>query len=347
VTAPPISPPTLLLLSQTDVAALLTLDECIEAVEDAFRAYAEGRTLAPALMHIEAARGEFHIKAGGLPDNATSYFGLKVNGGFFQNPVSNGLPAIQGIIYLADAETGRPVAIMDSIHITTLRTGAATAVAARYLAREDASVVTICGAGRQGRIQLASLSRVRPIKHAYVWDRTPARAAVMSLEMSASLGIRVTTVGTIAAGSLESDIVVTCTASRAPLLGRDEIKPGTFIAAVGADSPDKRELDPQLVAKSTVVTDITAQCAAVGELHHAIDADLMRLGDVHAEIGQIITRMRPGRTDPGGVILYDSTGTAIQDVACAAAAYRKAIVADRGVRVGLSEAPPHAVPGTA
>lgn len=324
-----------LILPRADVAALFTLAEYVEAVEDAFAAYAQGRTLAPAIMHVDADRGEFHIKAGGLACADTSYFGLKANGGFFQNPASNGLPGIQGIIYLADADTGRPLAIMDSIHITVLRTGAATAVAAKYLAREGGSVVTICGAGRQGRIQLTSLCMVRPIERAFVWDQSPDRSSAMAVEMSASLGIPVTPVEAIRDGSLQSDIVVTCTPSRTRFLERSDVADGTFIAAVGADSPDKQELDPHIIADAIVVTDITTQCATVGELHHAIAANLVNIDHVHAEIGQIIAGTAPGRTDSHDIIVYDSTGTALQDVACAAAIYRKALSAHRGVSVVL------------
>lgn len=327
-----------LILPRADVAALFTLAEYIDAVEAAFAAYAEGRTLTPAIMHVDAERGEFHIKAGGLSYGDGSYFGLKANGGFFQNPVLNGLPGIQGIIYLADADSGLPLAIMDSIHITTLRTGAATAVAAKYLAREGASVATICGAGRQGRIQLTALCMVRPLKRAFVWDQSPDCASAMAAEMSTSLGIEVLPVQMIRQGSLESDIVVTCTPSRTPFLHRSDVANGTFVAAVGADSPDKQEIDPRIIADAVVVTDITAQCAAVGELHHAIVAGVVDSSHVRAEIGQIIIGMSPGRTDSDQITVYDSTGTALQDVACAAAIYRKALSARRGVHVTLSGA---------
>ena len=326
-----------LILPRADVADLFTLAEYIDAVEVAFCAYAEGKTLTPAVMHIEAAGGEFHAKAGGLSQVGNSYFGIKVNGGFFQNPVLNGLPSIQGIIYLADAETGRPLAVIDSGHITALRTGAATAVAAKYLAHEEASCVTVCGAGQQGRIQLMSLCLVRPIERAYVWDRHPESASVMAVEMTERLNIPVSPIQAIRDGSLESQIVVTCTPSREPFLHRRDISNGTFIAAVGADSFDKQEIDSRIIAEAIVVTDITAQCATSGELHHAIVAKLVDVSHVSAEIGQIIAGQRLGRTEPDQLVVYDSTGTALQDVACAAAIYRKALATRRGVHVTLSD----------
>jgi alanine dehydrogenase len=325
-----------LVLPRDDVAALLTLVEYIDAVELAFRAYAEGKTLTPAVMHIDAVGGEFHAKAGGLAQANKTYFGIKVNGGFFLNPAVNGLPSIQGIIYLADAETGRPLAVMDSTYITALRTGAATAVAAKYLAHEEASCVTICGAGQQARVQLASLCRVRPIERAFIWDRNPERASAMATEMTTLLDIAVSPIRDIRDGSLQSQIVVTCTPAREPFLHRSDIGQGTFIAAVGADSFDKQEIETRITAEATLVTDITAQCAVSGELHHALAANLVDLDHVHAEIGQIIAGQRCGRSAPDELIVFDSTGTALQDVACAGAIYRNALAAKRGLQIRLS-----------
>src|SRR5215475_2832509 len=145
-----------LLLGRRDVAALLGLDECIAAVEQAFKTHAEGRALPPGVLGIHARDGGFHIKAAGL-ELARPYFAAKVNGNFFQNKQRFGLPNIQGVIVLCDAENGYPLAVMDSIEITINRTGAATGVAAKYLARAEASNVAVCGCGNQGRISLRSI----------------------------------------------------------------------------------------------------------------------------------------------------------------------------------------------
>ena len=327
-----------LVLSRAEIAALFTLDEYVDAVEGAFRAHATGRSLPPELLHVDAPLGEFHVKAGGLLGDAGdggAWFGLKANGGFFRNPSTNGLPGIQGIIYLADAETGSPRAIMDSIHVTIQRTGAATAVAARYLARADASTVTVCGAGRQARVQLRALAAVRPLRAAYVWARSPERAATFADEMRRELGIDVTPVARPEHGTLLSDMVVTCTPARAAFLRAADVRPGTFVAAVGADSPAKQELEPALLARATIVTDLTQQAMHVGELHHAIAAGVRSAGDVHAELGELAAGTTPGRRSDDEIIVFDSTGTALQDVACAAAIYRKAVAAGVGTRVTL------------
>jgi alanine dehydrogenase len=150
-------------------------------------------------------------------------------------------------------------------------------------------------------------------------------AVAFTQEMTATLCVRVYVLGALADGTRRSGIVVTCTPARVPLLGLDDLAPGTFVAAIGADSPEKQELDPRILARATVVTDITAQCARVGELHHAIAAGLMRETDVHAELGEIIAGRKPGRRTADDLVVYDATGTALQDTACAATIYRKAV----------------------
>ncbi len=321
-----------LLLTRRDVAELLDLDECIAAVERAFRLHAEGRTLPPGVLGIPAGEGGFHIKAAGLG----GYFAAKINGNFSGNPARFGLPAIQGVVALFDAEKGSPLALMDSIEITILRTGAATAVAARYLARPDARVATVCGCGNQGRVQLRALTRVLPLARAYAFDTDPARAGRFAAEMSAELGIEVAAVADLAAAVKASDVCVTCTPSRRAFLGRADVAPGTFVAAVGADNEDKQELEPTLVASSTLVVDVLEQAATIGELHHALDAGLMTRAEVHAELGEVVAGRKPGRASRDAVTIFDSTGTALQDVAAAVAVYEKARVAGRGLTLDLA-----------
>ncbi len=326
----------MLLLNRNDIVALLDLNDCIRSVEQAFRLYAEGKSLRPQLMHVEADHGEFHIKAGGL-ELESSYFGVKVNAGFFKNPEQYGLPAIQGMIYLADATNGSPLALMDSAEITKMRTGAATAVAAKYLARPDSTVVTIFGCGTQGKIQLQALSRVFDLKQVMAHGRNPERSDAFAAEMSDELGIPVKAVKDPQEAVHMSDIVVTCTPSRQPFLMSEYVPRGTFIAAVGADSPDKNELDPVLVLSGKYVADILDQCAKVGELHHAINQGLMTTDDVHSDLGDIVAGKKPGRTSDTEITIFDSTGTALQDVATAAVVYERATQSNQGTQFNLSE----------
>jgi len=312
-----------LLLKRGDVTELLGLDECITAVEQAFKLYAEGQTLPPGVLGVHARDGGFHIKAAGLK-LARTYFAAKVNGNFFRNTERYGMPNIQGIIMLCDGENGYPLALMDSIEITILRTGAATAVAAKYLARDDAKVVTICGCGNQGRIQLKALVKVRAIERVYAFDLDHARAERFAVELSDELGIEAQTVRDLAQAVRESDVCITCTPSRQFFLKREDVAPGTFIAAVGADDERKQEVDPRLFAGHKIVVDLLEQCAAIGDLHHALDQGLITKADVHAELGEVVAGKKPGRTSRDEIIIFDSTGTGLQDVAAAALVYETA-----------------------
>jgi alanine dehydrogenase len=318
------------LLTRRDVASLLDLDGCIAAVEEAFRLLGEGRAPAPGILGFPAAGGGFHIKAAGL-SLSRPWFAAKINANFFQNRERFGMPNIQGIVLLCDGENGYPLALLDSIEITIRRTGAATAVAAKYLARADARVVTICGCGNQGRIQLEALSRVRSLETAYAFDLDSGRAAEFAAEMSARLGIRVETAREPGPAVRRSDIVVTCTPSRRPFLEPGDVSPGTFLAAVGSDSPDKQELDPRILASAKVVADSLDQCAEIGELHHALASGAMKRSDVYAEISDLAAGRKPGRTTSDEVTLFDSTGTALQDAAAAAVVYEKAARAGQGL----------------
>jgi len=323
-----------LILTQRDVRALLGFDECIAAVEAAFRLHAEGRSLAPGTLGVRSREGGFHIKAAGL-ELSRLYFAAKTNANFSGNPRRHGLPAIQGVIVLCDGEDGRPLAVMDSIEVTVRRTAAATAVAARWLARPDAKVITVCGCGHQGRAQLRALRRVLPLERAYAFDTDETAARAYARELSAELDLEVTAVTDHAEAVRASDVCVTCTPSRRPFLFREHVGAGTFVAAVGADSPDKQELDPALVAASLLVVDVLEQCASIGELHHALVAGAVTRESVHAELADLVTGRKPGRRSPEEITIFDSTGTALEDVAAAAVVYEKAVAAGVGLTVEL------------
>jgi ornithine cyclodeaminase/alanine dehydrogenase-like protein (mu-crystallin family) len=327
--------PPALLLSRSDLGAVLTLDDCIAVVEAAFAAHARGETLGTGLFHGDGVGGEFHIKAGGLR-TPTPVYACKVNGGFFQNPARHGLPAIQGLILLYDATNGVPLAVAESGLITQLRTGAATAVAAKHLARRDAGVVTLCGAGLQGAMQLRALRRVRPPRLVHVWDCDAGRSVEFAGRLAAELGLDVRPAADLGSAARASDIIVTCTPARRWYLGREHVSPGAFISAIGADSPDKQEIEPALLATSTVFCDLVGQCAEVGDLHHALAAGLMTRQQVRGELGAVIAGLVAGRTRDDEVVVFDATGTALQDVAALAAAYERAIATGRGTRFAFA-----------
>jgi ornithine cyclodeaminase/alanine dehydrogenase len=249
----------------------------------------------------------------------------------------SGLPLIQGTIVLCDAENGYPLALMDSIEISIVRTGAATAVAAKYLARADSRVATVCGCGNQGRVSLKALMKVRPLEIVYAFDSDHAQAQRFAEELSAELGIDVRAVNNLGEVVRGSDICVTCTPSKQPFLKREHVSPGTFIAAVGADNEEKQELDPTLMVSNKVVADILEQSATIGDLHHALEKGLVTRGDVHAELGEVIAGTKPGRVDTDEITIFDSTGTALQDVASAVIVYEKAVNAGIGLQLSFAE----------
>jgi alanine dehydrogenase len=323
-------------LTRRDVRDLLDMDACIAAVDDAFRAHADGATLPPGVIGTHVPNGGFHVKTAGLRDaRGRAYFAMKINANFPGNPARRGLPTIQGVISLHDATDGSLLALLDSMEITTLRTAAATAVAARHLARTDAHVVTVIGCGVQGRSQLLALSRVRSVERVFACDAEPAAAARYADEMARALGVEVQPVAGHREAVRVSDIVVTCTPSRRPLLSADDVPAGCFIAAVGADSEDKQELAPHLLARSVVVADVLEQCARIGDLHHALTAGLMRREDVHAELADVVSGRRPGRRTGSNVTVFDSTGTALEDVAVAVLVYERALDAGAGIELHL------------
>jgi alanine dehydrogenase len=311
------------ILTRRDVAALLSVEECTKAVEHVFRLYGEGKTQAPGVLGLHASNGGFHIKAGVLQLDRP-YFAAKINANFPQNPKRLGLPTIQGVIVLSDADTGYPLAVMDSTEITAQRTAAATAVAAKYLARPESKTLTICGCGVQGRISLRALRGLFPLEQVFAYDVDSTRSEKFVDDLSAELGITIKAVDELEDATLQSDICVTCTPSRQFFLKQDHIAPGTFVAAVGADNEYKQELDPTLLAASKVVVDLVEQCATIGELHHALNQTVMTKDQVHAELGEVVATTKPGRTTSEEVIVFDSTGMALQDVVTSALVYEKA-----------------------
>ncbi len=325
-----------LLINRSDVRALLDMDACIAAVEDAFRASAAGNVLPAGALGTHAPGGGFHVKAAGLIGKR-AYYAAKINANFPDNPSRRGLPTIQGVISLHDAEDGRLLALLDSTEITSLRTAAATAVAAKHLARPAAGTVTIIGCGVQARSQLCALASVRRLRRVFAYDLDAGTAMRYVREMAPLIECEVERVDDYRIAVGLSDLVITCTPSRAPLLSWCDIPAGAFIAAVGADSETKQELDPSILAQSTVVVDVLEQCATIGELHHALEAGVMRREDVHAELADVVSGRRPARTRDDEVTVFDSTGTALEDVAAASLVYERAVAAGHARHMRVDE----------
>ena len=312
-----------LLLNRSDIQGLLSLAECVDVVENVFRQQGEGKIPPSGILGVRTQSGGLHVKTACL-SGAKNYIAAKLNTNFPQNYARFELPTIQGVIVLYDADNGRPLAVLDSMEITLKRTAAATAVAAKYLARKDSSVGTICGCGGQGRAQLRSLCLVFPLRKAYAFDLDPNASLRFAAELSSELGIDMKAVRSLPSAIQSSDIVVTCTPATEFFVHKEHVAPGTFIAAVGADDSHKQEIDPALLASAKVVGDSLEQVCSIGDTHHAIAQGLMRKENVHAELSEIVAGRKPGRTSDDEITIFDSTGVASEDAAAAALVYEKA-----------------------
>lgn len=311
---------TVRILREADVRAALPMQTCIDAVEAAFVASTASRAEVPEVIHlyVPEAQGEIHVKAGHLQGART--YAVKVSSGF------SGVqpPAYDGMVVVFDARTGAPVAfLLDRGFITDQRTGAAGGVAARWLAPERVEVVAVIGTGLQARKQVEAFRAVRPIAgEIRVWGRNRARAEAAALDVG---GIVATTVRD---ATRDADVILTCTASREPLVRAGDLRAGALVIAVGSDGPGKRELDPELVrAADVVAVDSKAQCLRLGELQHVPE-----LADRAVEIGAICAGDAPGRTDERQLVVCDLTGLGVQDVA-AANAVLEALPPDAGETV--------------
>ncbi|MDD9877967.1 MAG: ornithine cyclodeaminase family protein [Magnetovibrio sp.] len=305
-------------LDAADIRARLTPAACLAALEDAYARLHAAPADAGQSVGFPARDGTFHVKAGLYP-GTRRYFAAKVNANFPANP-GRGLPTIQGLIVLSDGLDGRPLAILDSGELTGLRTAAATALAARHGARTDARRLAVIGCGNQARHQITALAGVRPLAGLAVHDRDPARAAGLADWARENHGLEAEAAGGIAEAAADADIIVTCTTAARPILTPAMVPAGAFVAAVGADNPEKQELDPALFRRARVLVDDAAQCAQGGDRAPALRAGAITEDGVAADLAALAAGAKPGRTGADEIVIFDSTGTGVQDVAAAVAA---------------------------
>lgn len=323
-----------LLLTRSDVRRTLDMPDCIEAIERAFRLHGTGEAAPPAVASVHVPGGGFHMKGGTLTVDGRAIFVSKTNANFPGNPARHGLPTVQGTIAVFDAECGVPLALLDSIEVTAMRTAAATAAATRHLAAPRASSLAIIGCGLQGAQHASALLLVRQFTRVSLFDLDERATQRLAGTLQAA-GVATVVAGSPAAAARDADVIVTCTPSTAFLLGEDDVRPGAFVAGVGVDAEHKRELAPGLLSRGKVVVDVLAQCAAFGDLHHALAAGVMSPAGVHAELGVIVAGLKPGRESSEEVIVFDSTGMALQDAAAAAIVYERAAARGLGRTVDL------------
>jgi alanine dehydrogenase len=322
-----------LVLTRADIVRLVEPQAYLEAVHEAFRRLGAGEIETPAVGKVPALDGAFHIKSA-IGTRAPQRAVVKVNGNFPNNVARFGLPVIQGFIALLDGESGRVLALMDSMEITARRTAASSAVAARLLARSASERLALIGCGVQARHHLEILAALFPLRSVALFDRSISSARSLA-EVASNRGLTVDIASSSAAGARGADIVVTTTPSRAALLDTEDVSVGCFVAAVGADSAGKQELSSGLLKRARVVPDVLAQAQFMGDLQHAFASAVMSPQDIHGELADVVIGRVPARKRDEEIFVFDSTGSAIADLAAAEAGYEAALREGAGLRLRL------------
>jgi ornithine cyclodeaminase len=307
------------IIEEAALRKVVTPQVAVQAMREAFRADGEGRAHVPAVINLDvpARHGEFHVKTAYI--DGVPHVAVKIASGFYDNP-ANGLPSGSGLMVVFDAATGLPVALLlDNGFLTDIRTGAAGAVAADVLAPATFATVGVLGSGVQARHQIRCLRCVRAFSRIVAWSPDRTRLDAYVREMRGE-GFDARAAATPEAVCREAEVLVTATPARAALVQAEWLRPGQHVTALGSDAPGKQELEADAFARADlVVVDRLTQCAAFGELRHALDAGVIRPDRVYAELGEIVAGVKPGRTTAQQLTLADLTGVGFQDTAIASA----------------------------
>jgi alanine dehydrogenase len=328
------APSEIVLLSGGDLRRLLTPRVVIDALRDAYRALANSRGDQGRSVGFSIEGGSIHVKSGLLPGSHLA-FASKVNVNLPDNWKQRRLPTIQGVVVISDAKDGRPLAIMDSIALTGIRTAATAALAAAYGARKDSKRLAIIGCGTQAKYQLQAFRAAFPLEMVHVFDLDAARAqSFASAASDANCPVR--SVTSIRDAVADADICATCTTSKSAVLTEELKLTGCFVAAVGADNPEKHEIAPALMRRARILVDDIEACASGGDLNHALRAGAVTTDQVYADLADLAAGRKQGRMTDQELVIFDSSGSGVQDIAAAWAAYREASRTGAGVRFDLS-----------
>ncbi|MBE7553875.1 MAG: ornithine cyclodeaminase family protein [Anaerolineales bacterium] len=324
----------LLVLTEDELRQIVTIAEAIDAVEAAFVALAESRMHVPGNFTLDLPEVSGQVDVEGAYLSQAPYYVVRINSNFRNNSRLE-LPIQGGLTAVFDAANGSPVAIMlDNGYLTHLRAGAAGALAARYLANQTLDRVVVLGSGSQAYIQLKSLTAVRHVGLVSVWGRSPLHVDSYARRLVEDHDLNIEIAPSLETAVRQADLIITATSSQQPLLQADWLKPGVHITAVGSNHPNKQELDVAVLQRADVIiADKLDQCAAAGEIHHAMAAGVITLEHVQGELGELITGKIPGRTDPGQITVADLTGLEVQNTAIATLALEKALFLGLGQRV--------------
>lgn len=330
-------------LNREEVRASLNMQEVLRAVERAYRMKAAGETgVWPLVSHEFGALDAVMDIRSGFVGGDVGLHGLKMLNSFPHN-TAKGLPVFNGMLMLFDSTTGLPLGVMDASYITCMRTGAASALGIKALARPESRVLTVLGAGKQSAFQVAgallAMPGIEEVNIADPLDYENARRAAAALpeRLAGEFGIHdreyvgFTAADDLAAAVGRSDAVITITPARAPVIKKEWVRPGTHFSCIGADMEGKEEIDPELFRDARVFADDVAQCVRVGEMELPIKRGVISKDDVTGELGQVLAGMIPGRTDAKQITIFDATGLALLDLMTAKLAVENAAAKNLGL----------------
>ena len=306
-------------LELDEIKRLIDVPQLIQEIETGFVLYSENRVVVPPVgfLHFDQPPGDVHIKYGFVTDD--DFYVLKMASGFYNN-AELGLPVSDGVILVFSQQTGQlKLVLLDKCWLTDMRTAAAGAVAAKHLAAENIQHIGIVGTGVQARMQLEMLRDIVDCQSCFIWGRNPDKVQTMIVDLQASETIRGWGLELKAATEIDEltsqcKLIVTTTPAKEPLIGADQILPGTHITAMGSDDHGKQELEAKLLAKADlVVADSVSQCVDHGECFHAVKDNLLEENAI-VELGNVIRKTATGRTSEEQITIADLTGVAIQDI---------------------------------
>ncbi len=313
-----------LLLSGNDVERILDMKACMDAVEHAFELHGKGLTQMPAKIYLVFEKGDLRA----MPAYIEGHAGIKWVNSHPENR-EKGFPTVMALLIYNDPDTGFPLAVMDATHITNLRTGAAGGIAGKYLARKDTSVIGFVGCGMQAKTQFMALNQVFSIEKILCNDISSQNARKLA-ELAEKTGIDAEVVDSKRA--CKSDLLVTTTPSRRPVIKDEWIQEGMHINAIGADAPGKQELDPRILMRAKVVVDDYEQAVHSGEINIPISEGIFTPEEIYCSLGEVVAGIKKGREYDDEVTIFDSTGLAIQDIATARVVYEKALEINAGIK---------------
>ena len=312
----------MLLLSGSDLQTLLDPKAVVEALRQVYRDLAVNPADGGKSLAFAIGGGSAHVKAGLLPGSRAA-LAAKINVNLPGNFERRQLPTIQGAVLLADTITGRPLALMDSMTLTAIRTAATAMLAAGFGARKNSRIAAIIGCGMQGGFQAAALKACFRLEEIRVFDTNEMRAQAFATSV-ADGRVKTIVASSASAAVADADICITCTTSTTPILTNGMPLRGCFVAAVGADNPAKCEIEPALMARARILVDDIDQCAAGADLAQAVQAGAVSREDVHADLAELAAGSKRGREQQDELVIFDSSGSGVQDVSAAWLAYQLA-----------------------